>query len=159
MLGEVLIVLQEQLAGLLIERWLREGLYEQAAHNHQDMPQPHVLLPIPLEDVHADVALLGDIRMEDLCQKPACIEVAPSEFCNDGWEGNCQWLKMMFGWSQYSETFFLGARDVPLGGALGKSAPSTSFILKTPPSYGVPTAKHQRSLNLIWNRDSDLFAS
>lgn len=65
----------------------------------------------------------------------------------------------MFGCSQYSETFCLGARDVPLGGALGKSAPSTSFILKTPPSYGVPTAKHQRSLNLILNRDSNIFSS
>lgn len=36
-----------------------------------------------------------------------------------------------------------GAR-APLGGAFGKSVPSTSFILKSPPSYGVPTACMQR---------------
>ena len=31
--------------------------------------------------------------------------------------------------------------QVPVGGAVGKSFPSTSFILKVPPSYGVPAMK------------------
>ena len=35
-----------------------------------------------------------------------------------------------------------GARDgAPFGGDAGKSCPRTSFILKTPPSNGVPAAK------------------
>lgn len=71
-LGKVLIIFQQQLASFLIEGRLREGLYEEAAHNHQHMPQAHVRLPVPLEHVHADLALLGDVRVEDLRQKPPC---------------------------------------------------------------------------------------
>lgn len=33
-----------------------EGLYEQAAHDDQHMPQAHVRLPVALEHVHADLA-------------------------------------------------------------------------------------------------------
>lgn len=58
MLGKVLVVFQEQLAGLLIERRLWEGLNQEAAHNDQHMPQPHVWLPIALQYIHTDLALL-----------------------------------------------------------------------------------------------------
>ena len=49
-----------------------KGLDEQAAYNDQHMSQPHVCFPIPLQHIHADLAWLGDIGMEDLREEEAC---------------------------------------------------------------------------------------
>ena len=76
MLGEVSVVLQQQLAGLLVERGLGEGLNEQAAHDDQHVAQPHLGRPVALEHVYADLARLGHVRVEDLGQEVACAEGA-----------------------------------------------------------------------------------
>lgn len=41
-------------------------------------------------------------------------------------------LEETFGWK-------ILVRKYPFGGAAGKSLPSTSFILNSPPEYGVPS--------------------
>lgn len=53
-----------------------KGLYKQAAHNDEHMPEAHVWLPVALQHIHADLARLGNIGMEDLGQEVACIKCA-----------------------------------------------------------------------------------
>lgn len=69
----LLVVLQEELACFLIQRRLREWLDKEAPDHKQHMSDAKIRLPVLLEHIHADVAFLCHIWMEDLCQKVSCM--------------------------------------------------------------------------------------
>jgi len=63
----LLVVLHDELAGLLVERTLGEGHDQQALNHLQDVVEgPGGRVPVLLQRVHADLALLGYVGMEDL---------------------------------------------------------------------------------------------
>ena len=66
-----IVVLQQQLPGLLVERRLRIGIDEKALHRDKDMSNPICRLPILLERVDTDLARCRDIRMEYFGGEPA----------------------------------------------------------------------------------------
>lgn len=110
------------------------------------MAKPKGGLPILLQSVHTYLSILCNIWMEDPGNKISCAQ--------------SYWFRDHAGVTHYrkkSTTIFhmcilAGAlsllqdrlqswyEDVPLGGVWGKSLLNISFILNTPPSYGVPSA-------------------
>mmetsp|Transcript_21514 Transcript_21514/g.57848 ORF Transcript_21514/g.57848 Transcript_21514/m.57848 type:complete len:305 (-) Transcript_21514:10-924(-) len=67
----LLVLLHEELSRVLIERRLGEGVDQQASDDLHNVSQRNVLLPVPLERVHAHLPRLRDVRMEDLCEEIA----------------------------------------------------------------------------------------
>ena len=65
-----IVVLQQQLPGLLVERRLGIGINEKALHRDKDMSNPICRLPILLERVDTDLATLGHVRVEYLSREP-----------------------------------------------------------------------------------------
>ena len=65
------VVLQEQLAGLLVERGFGVGVDEQPLAGDEDVADPVRRLPVLLERVHTDLARRRDVRMEYLRREPA----------------------------------------------------------------------------------------
>ena len=70
-LAIAIVVLQQQLARLLVQRRLRIRVDEQALHRHKDMPNPIARLPVLLERVHTYFAGSGDVGVKDLRREPA----------------------------------------------------------------------------------------
>lgn len=67
MLEVLFVVLHDELAGLLVERALGEGHYEETLDDLKDVVErPSGGVPILLERVDADLAFFGDVGMEDL---------------------------------------------------------------------------------------------
>lgn len=62
----VIVVFQQQLACLLVERRLCVGHYKQALDGQQNVFDAQVRLPVLLECVDADFSVSGHVRMEDL---------------------------------------------------------------------------------------------
>lgn len=68
----LLVVLHDELACLLVQRTLGERHDQQALYHLQDVVQrPGSWVPVLLEGVHADLALLGYVGMEDLGDEEA----------------------------------------------------------------------------------------
>ena len=68
----LLVVLEEQLPGLLVQGRLRERLDQEAPDHQEHVPDAEVGLPVFLKDVDADVALLCYVGVEYLCEEVAC---------------------------------------------------------------------------------------
>ena len=85
------------------------------------MAQAQIRIPIFFQGVDADFTRLRHVRVENFGGEEACAE--------EGLVGN----RNPAG-HQDAEA------HTPLGGTVGNSAPSASFILNRPPSYGVPSA-------------------
>ena len=72
MLEVLLVILHDQLAGGLVEGALGEGYDEQALDHLQDVVErPGSRVPVLLQGVDADLALLGYVGMEDLGDEEA----------------------------------------------------------------------------------------
>ncbi len=72
MLKVLLVVLHDELAGSLVEGTLGEGDDEEALHDLQDVVErPGSRIPVLLQSVDADLALLGYVGMEDLSDEEA----------------------------------------------------------------------------------------
>ena len=72
MLEVLLVVLHDEFAGLLVEGALGEGDDEEALDHLEDVVErPGRRVPVLLERVHADLALLGYVGMEDLGDEEA----------------------------------------------------------------------------------------
>jgi len=65
------VPLEQQLAGVLVKRGCRVRVDEQALANRQHVLDPHLGLPVLLQGVDADRAVLSDVRVKDLCDKEA----------------------------------------------------------------------------------------
>ena len=65
------VVLQEELPGLLIERGLGVRVDEQALDGDEDVRDAVRRLPVLLERVHTDLSRGRHIRVEYFCGKPA----------------------------------------------------------------------------------------
>ena len=90
--------------------------------DQQNVLDPQVLLPVLLQGADTNVTIAGHIRVENLGEEEPCTgrkSVKRKVQCN----GVCK------------------ERDKPFGGEFGKSDGSTSLMRKTPPSYGVPSAR------------------
>ena len=70
-LAIAIVVLQQQLARLLIQRRLRIWVDEQTLHSHKDVPNPIARLPVLLERVDTDLACGRDVGVKDLRREPA----------------------------------------------------------------------------------------
>ena len=68
----ILVILQQQLPRVLIQRGLGVGVYQKTFNGHEDMPDPVLLLPILLQRVHADLPFRTDVWVEDLGHEPTC---------------------------------------------------------------------------------------
>lgn len=70
----LLVAVHEEFAGLLVECAFGEGDDEQALHGLQDVvDRPGSGVPVLLERVDANLALFGDVGMEDLGDEVAWI--------------------------------------------------------------------------------------
>ena len=64
------VVLQQQLPGLLIQRRVRIRIDKQALDSHEYVADPVLALPVLLQRVDTDLARTGHVRVEDLRGKP-----------------------------------------------------------------------------------------
>ena len=70
----LLIAVHEEFASLLVECTFREGHDQQALHRLQDVvDRPGSRVPVLLQRVNANLALFGDVGMEDLRDEVAWI--------------------------------------------------------------------------------------
>lgn len=67
----IVIVLEEQLARLLVEGRFRIRVDEETLDGDEDVADAEGRLPVLLERVDADLACGGDVRVEDLGYEPA----------------------------------------------------------------------------------------
>ena len=69
--GTFLAVLQEQVAGLLLECRLRVGVDQQALDAQQHVLDAQLCRPVPLEHINTSLAIGAHVRVEDLGQEVA----------------------------------------------------------------------------------------
>lgn len=66
------IVLQEQLARLLVQSRLRVRLDKEASYDCEDVRERELWLPVPLKGVDTYLPRLGNVGVENLGQEKPC---------------------------------------------------------------------------------------
>lgn len=69
--SELVVGVHEELAGLVVQRGLREGDDEEAANYLENVLENHIGGPVALERIYAYVSVAGDVGVVDLGQEVA----------------------------------------------------------------------------------------